>query len=305
MPEPSVRPIGRSTIRRGGPQLAAQGARENRRIKFFEVKAKPGSTAARLQAVYIAALDAVDKLAARKVEAAKSNKFTPEGVTQDARDFAINELAVTFKRGRNAIDAAKREAAERRSKIQLQPADKTDVVGYMKRMETRGWLASMPAEQRNKFISQNRENMDPDLALAIVEMPASMTGVLESDHADLRDRALMAQHGEAIAELQELEKAIEAAEIAVETGRDEIRQEIEIADPREFDVLAEAAEGTAGTLWLKKDKADGQEIIRVLDWDPIAKTGAWRVATPEQIAEGQFFDSWQDYHKANGTEAAA
>jgi hypothetical protein len=38
-------------------------------------------------------------------------------------------------------------------------------------------------------------------------------------------RALQAQHGDKIAELKELERAIEAAESAVEAGRDEIRLE--------------------------------------------------------------------------------
>jgi hypothetical protein len=65
-------------------------------------------------------------------------------------------------------------------------------------------------------------------------MPAEFSGVLESDRNDLLDRALEAQHGEKMTQLRELDHAIEVAESAVETGRDEVRQETAI-DARTFD----------------------------------------------------------------------
>jgi hypothetical protein len=53
-------------------------------------------------------------------------------------------------------------------------------------------------------------------------MPAAFSGVLENGR---NDAALQAQHGQAMPDLRELEQAIEIAESAVETGRDEVRQQ--------------------------------------------------------------------------------
>ncbi len=95
-----------------------------------------------------------------------------------------------------------------RDRIKLQPPDKTGIVGALRCREMREFLREMPVKERNAYVSRRRENMDPDLALAIVEMPAEFSGVLGSDRNDLIDSALQA----------ELEHAIEVAEIAVETG---------------------------------------------------------------------------------------
>jgi len=49
---------------------------------------------------------------------------------------------------------------------------------------------------------------------------------------------LQTQHGDKIAELKELERAIEAAESAVEAGREEVRHEAGVFDPHKFNQLA-------------------------------------------------------------------
>jgi hypothetical protein len=87
-------------------------------------------------------------------------------------------------------------------------------------------------------LTRNPEALDPITAEALVTAPASLTGISKMHRQQLIDRALQAQHGDKIAELKELERAIEAAESAVETGRDEIRLESGIFDPHKFDQLA-------------------------------------------------------------------
>jgi hypothetical protein len=58
-----------------------------------------------------------------------------------------------------------------------------------------------------------------------VTAQASLTGISKTHRQQLIDRALQAQPGDKIAELQTLERAIEAVESAVEAGRDEVRLE--------------------------------------------------------------------------------
>jgi len=216
-----VRPQGRRTIRRtfglpaapGNPMVPVDG-RQNRNIRMGSLgDGKPGSTVERLRQFYLGSLDSVDRMEAHKADVAKSGKFTAAGVGDEVLKFATSELAPSFHQGRLAIKKAREEAQTLRNKIKLQPPDKTDVVGALRRREIREFLKAMPDKERNAYVSKNRENMDPDTALAIVEMPAAFSGVLEMDRTQLVDTALRAQHGEAMDELVELERAIEIAEM--------------------------------------------------------------------------------------------
>src|SRR5262249_36558413 len=162
-------------------------------------------------------------------------------------------------------------------------------------------LRGMPAKERNAYVSKRRENMDPNLALAIVEMPAELSGVLESDRNNLLDRALHAQHGDAMKELQELERAIEVAESAGETGRDEVRQETGL-NAKVFDERAAPieAKSKSRTPWLRHMTIEGVEQIGVVDLD----RKVWRPATPEEIASGVFFRDFDEYQAANPNHTA-
>jgi len=259
---------------------------------------QPGSTKEKLRRAYLYALEAVDNIGARKADALKSGKFTAAGAADDALQFALSELVPTFKQGRTTIDSAKAEAKSLRETIKLQQPDKSDIVGAMHRREMRDFLRGMPAKERNAYVSQRRENMDPNLALAIVEMPVEFSGVLESDRNDLLDRAVEAQHGEKMTQLRELEHAIEVAESAVETGRDEVRQETGI-DPRTFDERAKPFEDKFKPYWLRRQIEDGKEVIRV-----IVPGGTASVATQEQIDNGHFYTDIDEYRRANPGDAA-
>jgi hypothetical protein len=50
-------------------------------------------------------------------------RLTPEGMKADALQFGTQNPAPVFRRGRTQVDLAKREAAEMRAKLKLQPAD--------------------------------------------------------------------------------------------------------------------------------------------------------------------------------------
>jgi len=299
-----IRPQGRRTIRRpalsgpGNPLVPMDG-RLNREIRMWSLgDGEPGTTKEKLRRAYLDALEAVDKIGTRKADAMRSGKFTAAGAADEAMQYALSELVPTFKRGRNTIDAAKAEAKSLRDTIKLRQPDKADIVGAMHRREMREFLKAMPAKDRNRYVSQRRENMDPTLALAIVEMPAEFSGVLQSDRNDLLDRALEAQHGEKMTQLRDLEYAIEIAESAVETGRDEVRTETGL-DQRSFNERAAPAEAKTKTHYLKKFMEDGHEVVRVFEWAPGGQTGGWRIPTPEQIATGHFYDSMDEYQRHN------
>jgi hypothetical protein len=221
---------GRFTIRAGRSDESRNG-RQNKRIRGWEFEPKPGTTIAKLENIFLGALNSVDAVIARRDEATKSGRFTPDGVNNDVLQFALNQAVPVLKRGRDAIASAKQEAAGLREKTKLREPDTTDPlkVGLMLRAVDR--FAAMTQEQRNK-LTINPDKLDPIEAEALVTAPASLTGISEVHRKLLVDRALQAQHGEAIAELQELDRAIETAESAVEAARDEVRLSAQVQRTR-------------------------------------------------------------------------
>jgi hypothetical protein len=292
-------PKGRMTIRRsvathlaGNPMIPVDG-RENRRIRLWEFDAKPGTTLARLEAAYLAGIDAVDKIGEHKAKALASGSYTAQGANDAVLHFAINNLVPTLTESRNSVKAAKQVVATLRDKIKLQPRDKTDVVGFLERQEIRSWLKSMPDDQRSSYLSSNIDHLDSTIALAIMEARPDMGIAPASVRTAIFDRALEAQHGEAVAELRELEAAIVVAESAVETGRDEVRLEAGVMDPREFDRLAAPIEARHSAPWLRKFNENGTDVVRVII---PGKNHSPQIATPEELATGLFANSLDEYN---------
>src|SRR5215813_12197587 len=93
---------GRMTIRAGSSDDLRNG-RRNTRIRPWEFYPKPGTTIAKLESAFLSALTAVDSVAFRRDEAAKSGRFTADGVSNDVLQYALNQAIPAFKRGRNAI----------------------------------------------------------------------------------------------------------------------------------------------------------------------------------------------------------
>jgi hypothetical protein len=259
---------GRLTIRKS---LAGQQT-QGRHVGLWDIQAKAGSTLQTLERVYLSALDGVDQVESRKASSAKSGQFTPDGLKADVLNFAV-QMSPTFHRGRQQIAAAKREVAEIRSKAKLEPVDKADLVSAMLRAEMRDWLRSKPQAERDAFLSKNMDSLDPQMALAVMEMPAEMTGISTVQRDALVERALEAQHGPELQAAQELERGIELAERAVEMGREEIVREAE-ADPHQFNQLAAPIEAKATAPWLRRG--------RVVDLE----RGVEREPTADELAAG-------------------
>ena len=240
--------------------------------------------------IYLGALNAVDQAESRKASALRSGKYTPEGAKADVLQFAAEQLAPPLRRARMVVDAAKHEAAEKRAQIKL--PDKADLVSAMMRAELRDYVRTMPRAERDTFLAQNAETLDPQMALALMEMPAAVSGISQLQRDALVDRALEAQFGDEMRELQELERGIELASRATELAREEIIKESEI-DRHQFDQLAAPHEARAGGVpWLRKE-TDGS--VKVVD----LQRGIIREPSAEELEIGAFFKGHNEYRAAN------
>jgi hypothetical protein len=124
----------------------------------------------------------------------------------------------------------------------------------------------------------------------------------ESVRTMLTDRALEAQHGEAPADLRELESAITIAESAVEAGREEVAHENGIFDPQRFNELAADFEKGKTGPWLQKQvQEDGVERVRVFKLIGNGKfDGRWREPSAEDLSTGEYYPTYDEYAKAHG-----
>jgi hypothetical protein len=290
-------PKGRTTIRKGGSLTGMHGP-ASRPTKLWPFNAKPNTTLARLEAAYMSGLDAVDRIEERKRGSAATGRFTAEGISADALQFAMSDIVPALHRARTTIKKAKAEVAERRSKLKVNGPDKSDVAAAFRRREIRNFLREMKGNDQKNYFARYGDNLPAEIAMAITELPAEFSGVPKSRHDLLMARAVEAQHGEDIAEIAELEEAIVAAEGAVETGRDEVRLEAGVLDDHKFNEMAAPIEARHDPAWLRRCKgANGTEEIRVVDLD----RGVERPATPEEIANGV---EYRDYDHFKEGKAA-
>ena len=278
------KPLGRMTIKK---TVDLNNQSTSKIIGLWSLEAKPGSTLERLQNAYLTGIDSFDRIEARAREHSGSGRYTPDGAKQMTLQSALSEAVPSLHRSRQVIKSAKAEVAELRSKIKLQPADKTDMVSAMLRAEMRTWLRSKPQSERDAYLSKNLENLDPQMALAVMELPPEMSGVSSQQHNMLVDRAIEAQHGETLGEIEALEHGILLAERAVEASREEVRRETGV-DPKTFDELALPFEAKEAAPWLRRK---GNEV-RVVDLE----RGVERLATAEELTRGIEANSLEEFN---------
>jgi hypothetical protein len=141
----------------------------------------------------------------------------------------------------------------------------------------------MKPDELTNYFARISDNLLTEIAQAVTELPAEYSGVPQSRHDLLTERALNAQYDDAIAEIKEIEQAIEAAESSVEAARDEVRVEVGIHDVAKFNELAAPVEAQCAAPWLRRRKnSDGTEEINAVDLDRKVE----RPATPEEIESG-------------------
>ena len=130
--------------------------------------------------------------------------------------------------------------------------------------------------ERDAYIAQNAETLDPELALAFTELPAAVSGISTVQRDALIERALEAQHGEALEEVQELERGIEIADAPFSWAakRSSARQKrtrntlISLPRPTRAGPALRGCERTATRSWWLISIAKLADSQRLRNWPP-------------------------------------
>ena len=292
-------PKGRLRIRSGLPRTVSNpmdpAPRQSRIVGPWGFNAQPGTALAKLEQVYLSALDAVDAAERFTAQAKTSGRLTEAGIKAAVLDYSVTKLTPALTRGRKAIEEAKQELAAKKAKLVPPAPDKSDAAAAMRRYEFRQWLRGLSNEDRNHYLRDNRGKMDPDEAMAIMEVPASRTGVLDIDRQDLIDRAMRATHGELLDEVATIEAGVELAEKALLMSRQELAAEAGVTS-KAFDAAAEPYEKGVGAPWLQEMTEGGERVVRVMDM----QRRVWRKPSEDELERGHFFGTWEKYNEAHG-----
>ncbi len=285
MTQVQTMPKGRTTIRRTSNGLPA------RRIRLWECETKPGTIIEKLEKAYLDSLSAVDATVTKRQQLAGDTRYTDAGAEEQFASFVFAELIPVFAKGRHTVEQGQQALADMRAKLRLPKADPTDAAGAIERMEIRTWLRTLPQAERDKITRPGPSALDPQIRQAIIEMPAEMTKVAGSHRGLILESVMRETHGPLLDEIDELSRAVEACASAVDAGRDEIRIESGIRDPREFDRRAAEVEKKIGVPWLRKQ---GDRVI-VVDME----TRTTHPATPEEIETGVYYTDHAEFSKYN------
>ena len=121
---------GRTSIKRNAPEMTGTPLTlrkpRGRTIQpwLFDDEVKRSATFAKLESSYLAVLASVDGTEDRKAEAAKSGRYTPEGLLADTLQFAASNVAPELRKAQRLVEAAKGEVAAKRAKLTL-PIDRS------------------------------------------------------------------------------------------------------------------------------------------------------------------------------------
>lgn len=236
---------------------------------------------AKLKDAYDSGLNATREFGKRRGELEKNDHLTPEGrkfeLEKWARASAIPSIA---KARKLALPAAKRELEARVNRLHVEGPDKSDLAGAVLRGEIRSWLRGMSQKERAAVLAGD---VDPLIALAIVEAPPALSGVIPARHQRLVEQAVEALHPGERAEVSDLQKAVETVERMIGAAEASMRQTFTMT-PRAFQQWIDGAplDGVSRTFLKQRDGhvyaftrgADGQVKQEIASVDQIT-VGIW------------------------------
>jgi hypothetical protein len=260
--------------------------------------------AEKLLRAYLGSFDAIDSLDSAKASITANPELTDVGRQKQIRDAIFRDTVPAMHRGRIELAKARQEVKTRRAAMAPPKADPADAAGAVRRQEIRTFLRGLDDRARGAFLKKSKG--DPEVTQAIIEQPAVLSGVGDSLRDLILSEAMEAAYSPQLAELQMLEEAISVAASAIESGREEAHAEAAavdpaLRDPDRFNAVAGSVENRTPAPWLQVMKENGAEVIRAVVWDDETETrGRWKIATPEQIANGIIAKTRDEYDQLKG-----
>jgi hypothetical protein len=239
-----------------------------------------------LKASIVGALDAADAFAARKAELSRSGKLTDAGLREQLTTDLQKSFAPRLNQARRPVRALRAKLDALRAGIKPATPDPQNIVEALRRQELRAHLFDLEKMGDRVRLATTR----PKFAAAALDGPPELSGLPADVHGELMKTHLTALHSSKIVEAEEIEAALEAAE-AAEAGLQLAENDMKRAygDAGGFDAVVASVRPVP---WLRQS---GGQIVSVRPDKGVATP-----ATSEEIADGQYFASFEEFAAANG-----
>ncbi|GAB5426959.1 MAG: hypothetical protein Devi2KO_04180 [Devosia indica] len=220
--------------------------------------------------------------AAKEVHA--DPRLTQAGKVDKLKDLAVTKFLPAMNLAQVPIAKAADALQQQRRALSLPAPDPTDVVAAMERQEIRAMIRGMDSSKRVGFVLGTK---DDRILSAILSAPAEMSGISAEHFAAISKATIERKFGEEIAEINEAEEAIAAANAAFQVASGAIQGEIGVTD-RQFAGMQKRGRDTP---WLIRD---GDTVRRV-----IPGATSYPAATATEIATGKFYDNEKAWREDN------
>jgi hypothetical protein len=169
------------------------------------------------------AFNAIDAFR-RKIADIKSDKrFSEQGHLEKIRETAKSGPLAYFAELRKQIESERKSLEKRRSHFELPKPDRDDVVAELQRQEIRAWLRSIPNPgERIKHAASN-----PDIAMAVVNSPAELSGLVGDGITRAKAFLLEHLHGPELATLRVEAEIVENVSVAIDVAEKQLLNEYE------------------------------------------------------------------------------
>jgi hypothetical protein len=178
-------------------------------------------------------VDAISTALAKAQEIDQSKDFTVSGRASAKREWVKTNAAATIKEAVNAMQMANAEIGKIKSKMTPRDIDKSDIAGALRRQEIRGWLRSLPDARRNAMLIMT-DQLEPEIAAAIVESPPELSGVSSEQRARLTERAMALQYPREAENISNINAAAEALGDHIRMASEVLRKNLGVSDVYEI-----------------------------------------------------------------------
>jgi hypothetical protein len=227
-------------------------------------------------------------------------RLSPEGRRDKAQEHRRRALRALRDEKAKGLNEHRAKTETMRATATLPPYDKADIVGAMNRRELRDRSCQMTFGQRAMHMTGDTRSVD--FIDAVLEQPAWVSGIDIHNPNELqifeaaKQSRLQDIHGPLLATIAAREAVESETLMVVNKVLGDLAADSGLK-PHEFEAEVKAVENGVGALWLKRDKnSAGEEVIYAL----IPEGGGFRgkIASPEEVQNGHFFQSHEEYQAA-------
>jgi hypothetical protein len=235
-----------------------------------------------------AALAAAENFAERASAIKVDKNLSAEGRVNAIRGHLKSALR-DIRDSAAPIESMKTKLAGIQASIKSPPVDKTDVAGALARQELRAALRGMPiGDKASLLVGDHADTAFVDAAL---EQPAVLSGVPKELFEQAKLQRFEQLFKSEIGEGERLDQHIAEGESGLELARGDLARASGFTE-HEFEKLVIEVNSGKNSVWLRRETdISGNEIVAVV---PL-KGGASRPATPAEVRDGRFFESFEAF----------